>query len=108
PEHRPVGQQVVPLLARHLTRLAADAHRGVGEEPHALGALAMDGDLGPRGVGDGVAHGVCVVFSFGCSAGCSRLTSTWPWGALVMLDVAGERRRPRRTLQVSALVVSIV
>src|SRR4029077_6381628 len=30
------GRQLVPLLARDLARLAADAHRGVGEEPHRL------------------------------------------------------------------------
>src|SRR5712691_1816856 len=28
--------ELVPFLARDLTRLAADAHRGVGEEPHGL------------------------------------------------------------------------
>src|SRR5215211_5178371 len=32
-----VGGQVVPLLARHLARLAADADGGVGEEAHPLG-----------------------------------------------------------------------
>ena len=40
PLHR--HRDLVPLLARHLARLAADAHRGVGEEAHAgLGALAV-------------------------------------------------------------------
>ena len=32
----PVGGQLVPLLARDLTRFAADAKRDVGEEPHGL------------------------------------------------------------------------
>src|ERR1019366_1719443 len=44
-ERRPVGGQVVPLLAGDLARLAADAYRRVGEEPHAPGAGAADGDL---------------------------------------------------------------
>src|SRR6185503_12472266 len=30
------GRQLVPLLARHLARLAADADRGVREEAHRL------------------------------------------------------------------------
>src|SRR2546429_3718536 len=30
------GRELVPFLARHLARLAADAHRGVGEESHGL------------------------------------------------------------------------
>ena len=46
---RAVRGQVVPLLARDLAGLAADAHRGVGEEAHALRAGAMDGDLGVAG-----------------------------------------------------------
>src|SRR5437773_6759671 len=31
------GRDLVPFLARHLARLAADANRGVGEEPHGFG-----------------------------------------------------------------------
>ncbi len=33
-EFEPVDGKLVPLLARDLARLAADAERGVGEEPH--------------------------------------------------------------------------
>src|SRR5256884_1016460 len=32
-----LGRQLIPFLARDLARLAADANRGVGEEPHGLG-----------------------------------------------------------------------
>src|SRR4029077_20918060 len=38
-QHAPTavrGRQLVPLLARDLARLAADAHRGVGKKPHRL------------------------------------------------------------------------
>jgi hypothetical protein len=46
PELAAVGRQVVPLLARDLARLAPDAHRGVGEEAHALSVRPADRDLG--------------------------------------------------------------
>src|SRR5205085_12003617 len=40
-------RDLVPLLARHLAGLAADAHRGVGEQPHArLGLIAVGGGPG--------------------------------------------------------------
>jgi hypothetical protein len=48
-----LGGQVVPLLARDLARLAPDAHRRVGEEPHPLCAGALDRALGHGGVSFG-------------------------------------------------------
>jgi hypothetical protein len=47
----PVGGQVIPLLAGDLADLAADAHRRVGEEAHALDLVAVfaaDSDLARR------------------------------------------------------------
>src|SRR3989475_12978725 len=37
PDAAVLGRELVPFLARDLARLAADANRGVGEEPHRFG-----------------------------------------------------------------------
>src|SRR2546422_8917023 len=37
PDAAVLGRELVPFLARDLARLAADANRGVGEEPHGFG-----------------------------------------------------------------------
>src|SRR6266550_535960 len=37
PDPAVLGRELVPFLARDLARLAADANRGVGEEPHGFG-----------------------------------------------------------------------
>src|SRR5260370_538127 len=39
PDPAVLGWQLVPFLARHFARLAADAHPGVGEEFHGLGHI---------------------------------------------------------------------
>ena len=63
---RAVRGQVVPLLARDLAGLAADAHRRVGEEAHPLRAHPMDRDLGLWGAR---AHRfACLGFSAGGSS----------------------------------------
>src|SRR4051794_26979795 len=96
-----VGREVVPLLAGDLARLAAGAHRGVGEEAHPPRPVAVDGELG--GGRHGRAHDLA-------SCGLSASGSSWSGGTRAPCDLSpfkrsvdGPRRRPARTLQVNAL-----
>ena len=86
----PSDGQVVPLLAGHLARLAADADRRVGEEAHALGAGPDDRELGHS----------CSLTSAGWSrlgatpGGVSWMPASWVVPARVAAGADVARRTP--------------
>src|SRR4051794_26033085 len=92
-EVRAVGRQVIPLLAGHLARLAADAHRGVREKAQAL-AFTLHGDLG-----HGCWSPLCGVWKslVGTSAGWSADVGISPPPAPASRCVVWRSRRPART-----------
>ena len=87
-----VGGQVVPLLAGDLARLAADAHRRVGEEAHALGAVARRSRA--RSCCSAVLGGVVAVGG-DAPAACRGRRRAWRSSRVAP--------RPARTSQVNAL-----
>src|SRR3954465_2352830 len=100
-ELRAVGGQVVPLLARHLAGLAADAHGGVGEEAHPLGVRRTDRDLAQRAHSSSSSGGwwvspVCPAFS-GSSAPWSPDSLSSSSATCASRAVDAPWRRPGRT-----------
>src|SRR5206468_5690954 len=85
-EVQPVVGDVVPLLARHLAGFAADADRGVGEEPHAGFLVTVTGRLA-----DGEpAHAICL------ATGPPWPSARWPSAPLRGPPAAGRARTRAR------------
>src|SRR5207248_7264981 len=92
----------VPFLARDFARLAADAHRRVGEEPHPRLRLVAVGDAL---VGVRLEERAHVFFASSCSTrgSCSRRESAWSRSSATNCASCGPcGRRPGRMSHVNA------